>query len=298
MMWPTTKHYFMGVVMGGAVALGGCSTTAAGASAAAAMAEVLSSNSTAKASRLRAEMQSEVQSFEEAQLPRYEESPTAYLGMIAQMQKKGLWFASLAHIDAWESQSKASDHSRLLRADALRHTGNLALSASLYRQLLDGKLADRAWHGLGLLAAAQGQFDVAVSHLQAAQKKSPTDALLLNDLGYALMHTARGAEAGLPLKQAAQLQPQNVRIQSNLALYLAVFGQPEDAVAWMQQTAMGPEQRMRVLERAQVLGAKEVAARIPVQVLSLPETSRPQSGCTGCLIFEKQLTVTPSASAS
>lgn len=298
MTWSTTRHYVLGAVLGWAAVLTGCSTAAVGASAAGTVANVLSSNSTSTASRLRAEMQSDMQAFEETQLPRYEESQTAYLGVIAQMQKEGLWFASLAHIDALESQWEASDHSRVLRADALRQTGNQELSAALYRQLLGGKLAGRAWHGLGLLAAAQGQFDLAVSHLQAAQKISPTDALLLNDLGYALMHTARGAQAGLPLKQAAQLLPQNVRIQSNLALYLAVFGQPEDAVAWMQQTAMGPEQRMRVLERAQVLGAKEVAVREPVHVLSLPETPQPQSGCTGCLIFEKQLTVSVPASAS
>lgn len=265
----------------------GCSTATVGAGAVGAMADAMASNSLSKESRLRAETQSSAQAFEEAQTPKFEESASSYLGVITQMQKEGLWFASLAHIDAMEKQWKVSDHSRLLRADALRQTGQQEHSAALYKHLLGSAYAARALHGLGLLAAAEGQFELAVSHFQAAQKQAPTDALLLNDLGYALLQTARGFDAGLPLKQAAQLQPKNVRIQSNLALYLVVFGSAEEALAWMNQTAMSKEQRLRVLERARTVHLPHAQVIEPANAQAEPEPSKSQ--CSGCLIFEKQL---------
>lgn len=275
--------------------ISGCSTAAVGASAVGAVVDAMSVSSNSKVSKQRAEMHSDMQAFEEAQLPQYEESQASYLSVVTQMQKEGLWFASLAHIDALEAQWQSSEHSRLLRADALRQTGNKEQSAVLYRQLLGGKFAARALHGLGLLAAADGKFDTAIAHLQAAQRKAPTDALLLNDLGYAMLHTERAMAAGLPLKQAAQLQPQNVRIQSNLALYLVVFGKPEEALAWMNQSAMSQDLRVRVLERAKTLGAVDTQVAVPVNVLPPPE-SVPKGACSDCLIFEKKLVSTASAS--
>lgn len=275
--------------------ISGCSTATVGASAVGAVADAIATNAVAKSSRLRAEMQTEIQAFEEAQMPKYEETQSSYLQVITQMQKEGLWFASLAHIDAMESKWGVSEHSQILRADALRQTGNPAMSTDLYKQLLNGQFAARALHGLGLLAAAGGDFEAAVSHLQSAQKKAPTHALLLNDLGFAMLHTANAKGAGLPLKQAAQLEPTNTRIQTNLALYLVIFGSEQEAVAWMNQTAMSKEHRLRVLERAQALDAASNQQAQPSNAMVLP-ASTSASGCSGCLIFEKSIAVSSSAS--
>lgn len=193
------------------------------------------------------------------------------------MQQEGLWYASLAHIDALENQWTVSEQSTLLRADALRQTGNRARSATLYQQLLQGRYAARAQHGLGLIAAAEGRFDSAVAHMQSAQKKAPTDALLLNDLGYALLHTPQAINAALPLKQAAQLQPKNVRIQSNLALYLVMFASAKEAWDWMEQSSMSLEQRMRVLDHARRLGEAEQADASAISTLHMPVTAPPQN---------------------
>lgn len=274
----------------------GCSTAVGGASA---VVEAVTTNTHAKESRRRAEMQSDIQAFDEARAPAQVESESAYLSMVVQMQRQGLWFASLAHIDALEARWKPSDYSQLLRADALRQTGDKAVSTVLYQRLQNGPYAARAMHGQGLLAAAEGRFAEAATRLQAAQKLAPTDALLLNDLGYALLHTPRASEAGLPLKQAAQLQPKNPRIQSNLALYLALFAPPAEALAWMNQSEMSTEQRMRVLQQAQRLGNGAVSAEVtPLQGWSAPQAPAPQpdAACQGCLIFEKQLGTPASAS--
>lgn len=284
-------------LVGVVLSMSACSTAAVGASAVGAVAEAVAGNSYSKESRRRAEMQSDLQSYEEAQTPQHVENEVAYLNVVEQMQKQGLWFASLAHIDALETRWAVSERSRLLRADALRQTGQKESSSVLYRQLLRSPSAARALHGLGLIAAADGQFDAAVSQMQAAQKIAPTDALLLNDLGYALLHTGRGVDAGMPLKQAAQLLPQNNRIQSNLALYLALFGSASEALAWMNQSGMGAEQRMRVLEQARTLSAtaEGVASSRPIQVLgAAPQAAVVEVGRSP-LIFEKQLTSTAAA---
>jgi Flp pilus assembly protein TadD len=283
--------------------LSGCSTAAVTASAAGAMANAMTTSAMGKESRLRAEQQSQMQAFEDAQLPKFEKNAASYAAMIGQMQREGLWFASLAHIDALDAQWKPSEQSRLLRADALRQTGKKVESAALYKQLLSGQHAARALHGMGLLAASEGNFNEAIAHMEIARKRAPTDALLLNDLGYALMQTNRGADAGFPLKQAAQLEPKNPRIQSNLALYLVVFGEAREALAWMNQSAMSKEQRLRVLEQARNMGvvAKAVAGSAsevtrtaePMPVVPVAPSS---NVCEGCLIFEKRLPTLASAS--
>lgn len=281
----------LGGLLGIAWLLSGCTSTAmAGAGALSAMADAVAGNSLSKESQRRAVLQTDLRAYEDAQHPPHVESEAAYLAVVAQMQKQGLWFASLAHIDALESNWKASDRSKLLRADALRQTGNKEVSGILYRQLLGGQSAANALHGLGLLAAANGTFDEAIGHMQAAQKLAPTDALLLNDLGYALLHTQRAADAGLPLKQAAQLQPHNVRIQNNLALYLVLFAPPEEAVAWMNQSSMRADQRLRVLERAQAFNAPAAVTTVPIKALgAAAKPEERKDACAGCLIFEKQL---------
>lgn len=251
--------------------LSACST------AVSAVADVMGTHTLATESRLRAEQQSDAQAFEERQTPNYTESEASYLRVIEQMQQEGLWYASLAHIDALENQWPASEQSKLLRADALRQTGNKTRSAALYQQLLQGRYAARAQHGLGLIAAAEGRFDSAVAHMQSAQKKAPTDALLLNDLGYALLHTPQAINAALPLKQAAQLQPKNVRIQSNLALYLVMFASAKEAWDWMEQSSMSLEQRMRVLDHARRLGEAEQADASAISTLHMPVTAPPQN---------------------
>ena len=50
------------------------------------------------------------------------DTPGMYLGLIERMQSQGLYYASLAHIDAYEKQYGSSPDTILLRADALRAT--------------------------------------------------------------------------------------------------------------------------------------------------------------------------------
>lgn len=178
-----------------------------------------------------------------------------YLKLVDRMQQDGLWFASLAHLDALEQQWGRSAASTRLRADALRHTDQAEQSGDFYRQLMGTPLEAAGYRGLGLLAGARGDFAQAVQMLQQAQRRQPTDALLLSDLGYANLRAGRIAEARVPLMQALQLQPDSKQVQANVALYLEANRQPEQARALMETHGMPEPTRAAIREAARRIAA-------------------------------------------
>jgi Flp pilus assembly protein TadD len=169
------------------------------------------------------------------------DTPGMYLALIDRMQAQGLYFASLAHIDAYEQQYGESPDTILLRADALRQTGQPDASAAAYTRLKDTPLAARGWRGLGLLAGEAGDFAGASGRLEQAVKRAPTDAPLLSDLGYARLRLGDVAGARVPLMQAAELAPNNPKILSNVALWLLASGQGENARSLMTQQKLTPD---------------------------------------------------------
>ncbi|WP_051303712.1 tetratricopeptide repeat protein [Comamonas composti] len=161
-----------------------------------------------------------------------------YLDLIVQMQQAGQWYASLAHTEAFEQQHGANVRIRLLRADALRNTGQVPAAQQAYTALLDGSdstLLARARRGLGLLHASQGQYAQAVSQFEQARRLNPIDASVLSDLAYAHMLDGQLAPARLPIQQAAQLAPANARVQLNLALFWLASGEQAQAAELLQK---------------------------------------------------------------
>ncbi|MFM9925329.1 hypothetical protein VLK31_20230 [Variovorax sp. H27-G14] len=182
------------------------------------------------------------------------DTAATYLKLVEQMQTDGLWFASLAHIDALEQRWGVSPESGRMRADALRQTGEQAGSEAAYRRLIGTPLEGAGYHGLGLLAGGRGDYLEAVRLLREAQRRNPTDAVLLSDLGYASLRAGLIAEARLPLMQALQLRSDNPQAQANLALYLEVTQQSAQADALMEAHRMVPATRAAIRESARQLG--------------------------------------------
>ncbi|WP_257884627.1 hypothetical protein [Variovorax sp. RO1] len=178
-----------------------------------------------------------------------------YLKLVDQMQRENLWFASLAHIDALEQRWGVSPESTRLRADALRQTGQAAQSETAYKRLMGTPLEGAGYRGLGLLAGGRGNYPEAVQLLKQAQRRAPTDALLLSDLGYAQLRAGSTEEARLPLMQALQLRPDSTQAQANLALYLELTNQQEQAAAMMDANRMSPAARSEIREAARQLRA-------------------------------------------
>ncbi|EKS9800664.1 MULTISPECIES: tetratricopeptide repeat protein [Burkholderia] len=184
------------------------------------------------------------------------DTPGMYLGLIQRMQGQGLYFASLAHIDAYDKTYGAIPESILLRADALRMTDQPVASAAVYTQLLKTPLAARGYRGLGLIAGAAGDFDRAAQVLAQASDLAPTDASLLSDLAYAKLRSGDVVGARVPLMKAAELDQRNPKIVSNLALYLIAAGRTQDAQRLMNQQHLPADIRKDIAGDA----AKIVAA--------------------------------------
>jgi Flp pilus assembly protein TadD len=178
------------------------------------------------------------------------DTQATYLKLVEQMQKEDLWFASLAHIDALEQRWGVSPESTRVRAEALRQTGQAVPAEAAYKRLLGTPLEGAGYRGLGLLAGTRGNYAEAVRLLAQAQRRTPTDALLLSDLGYAYLRAGQIEEARLPLMQALQLRPDSPQVQANLALYLEVANQRDQATTLMDTSRMSETTRLAVREAA------------------------------------------------
>lgn len=189
------------------------------------------------------------------------DTPGMYLGLIQRMQAQGLYYASLAHIDAYEREYGTSPDSIVLRADALRMTGQTEASAAAYARLLATSYAARGHRGLGLLAGASGDFHRAARELNEAAQREPTDAATLSDLGYALLRDGNVADSRVPLLKAIELDPHNPKIAANVALYFVANGEPADAQALMDQQALPADTRAAVARDARKVGLAQRARK-------------------------------------
>ncbi|MGJ7543516.1 hypothetical protein [Variovorax sp. LT1R16] len=197
------------------------------------------------------------------------DNAATYLKLVDRMQRDGLWFASLAHIDALEQRWGASPDSMRMRADALRQTDQADESRKLYGKLMGTPLEAAGYRGLGLLAGSEGAYSEAVRLLEQAQRRTPTDGVLLSDLGYAQMRAGRVAQARVPLMQALQLASDNLQVQVNAALYLQASGQPAQAEALMDASKMPEATRVAIREAALALPLAAAAAT-PVALNAQP----------------------------
>lgn len=172
--------------------------------------------------------------------------PDMLLSLIAEAQRRGRYFASLAYIESYTQQFGSQPRVEALRADALRMTGQSQRSEAAYRSLIASGQAAHGWHGLGLLAGARGDFAQATQYLRRAAQAAPTDAQILGDLGFACLSSGDLPGARLPLGQAAELDPGNPRVLSNLALLLELEGDSVGAKRVMDQANISEEGRRGV----------------------------------------------------
>ncbi|ATA57944.1 hypothetical protein CKY39_28040 [Variovorax boronicumulans] len=199
------------------------------------------------------------------------DTQATYLKVVSQMQQQGLWFASLAHIAALEQRWGVTPDSTRVRADALRQTGQAEPAEVAYKRLLNTPQESAGYRGLGLLAGAHGHYAEAVQLFKQAQRRTPTDALLLSDLGYASLRAGQLEEARLPLMQALQLQPDSKQAQANVALYLEATHQAEQATALMDANRMPEATRAAVRAAAlQMRAAAGNSAALAPSSATLP----------------------------
>lgn len=223
----------------------------------------------------RADAQTQLAQKEAAERPALlADNRATHVQLVTQMQQKGLYFASLAHIDALQQRWGADAELDLLRADALRQTGQTANARTAYSQLLATPMKARAAHGLGLLAGRAGDFQGAVGFLQQATQAAPTDADVLNDLGFALMQQGRWADARLPLMKASELASDNPRIWSNVSLFLTLDGQVKQAMDVAESRQLSAVARNQIIEMARSIRERNSgASAAPVAAVSALEAA-------------------------
>ncbi|MBB1593741.1 tetratricopeptide repeat protein [Achromobacter sp. UMC46] len=203
------------------------------------------------------------QKEDEAEGRRRPKEPEMMLSLISEAQRQERYFASLAYIEAY--QQKFGNDSRLavMRADALRQTGQTALSEQAYRALTSGDQAADGWHGLGLIAGGRGQFDQAVDYFSRAARLAPMNARFLGDLGYARLRAGDVDGARVPLGQAAELAPENGKVLANMAVLLLVEGDPAKAQNLMDRAQLGDDARGQVLRLASEIRSHRAPAPMP-----------------------------------
>lgn len=174
--------------------------------------------------------------------------------MLEETQKQGRYFASLAYAEAMEKEYGADPEVMVLRAEAQRQTGLLEQAAQTFKALVNTPVAGRAYQGLGLIAGSQQHFDQAAHYLQQAAQQDPTNAILQSDLAYAYLRSGRPQDARLALGKAAELAPDNPKILSNMALYLLVSQETQRAGFVMQQAGMDAATQQAVAQMAEQIG--------------------------------------------
>jgi Flp pilus assembly protein TadD len=200
-----------------------------------------------------------------------------YLGLIRKMQEDGLYFASLAHIEVYVQRFGAGPEIQVMRADALRETGQDQAATLAYQQLAAsgrGVQAAHAHHGLGLLAGRQDDFARAVAELRQAAALDPVNARISSDLGYALMRAGALQDARVPVMQALELDARNPRVISNAVVWLMADGKRAQANAMMQKAALPEVTRSAIRKDAERI-ARAAAARDRAAARSAPSKPMP-----------------------
>ncbi|MGQ0502710.1 MAG: tetratricopeptide repeat protein [Panacagrimonas sp.] len=174
-------------------------------------------------------------------------------GMLAQ----GQYYAALAHIQAQAREAGVTPELQLLEAEARRKLGQAAEAQALYKALLQSMYIAEAYHGLGLISASSN-LPVAITQLQQAVQRRPTNAVMRNDLGYALIMARRYPEALPELATAVELEAGtgDNRARNNLVLLMLVKGDEPAAQKLALESGMNEKTLAGLRQQAQGLQPK------------------------------------------
>ncbi|MHB8115948.1 tetratricopeptide repeat protein [Acidithiobacillus sp.] len=146
------------------------------------------------------------------------------LQLIEKMEAEQKWYAAISYLDRYLKDYPPSASTDLLRARALAATERPEQAGRYFHRVLRTPLAAQGYQGLGLIAARNGDIAKAIQRFQQAVQEDPTDAGILNNLGYAALQGKAWGVARDALFRAGELAPQDERVWSNIALYYLLRG--------------------------------------------------------------------------
>lgn len=174
------------------------------------------------------------------------------LDLIRQLMDSGKLYAALAHLDDTRSDSLQAKY---LRAEILRRTDRSEQASVLYRELLDGCLAGKGFHGLGLIAGRNQRINEAIDYLQQAANELPVDVRVRNDLGYALLLGRRYDAARNEFLTALELDGGDSLAATNMLLLLSLMGKDREVRAFAVHMNIKPETIVQIRNQAEEIKA-------------------------------------------
>lgn len=176
-------------------------------------------------------------------------------------------------------------------ARTMEQRGDLKAARAAWAQLLerDPQNTQAAWR-LAVATDRLGHFDKSESFYRRAVKNDPQNVELLCDYGYSLYLQQRWAESGRLLERAAELEPENARVQNNLGLlYANTERLQEAAVAFRRAGCTAEESRSNLGLAAAMNGRTEEARRIFERVLQEnPESTTAAQGLEALAAVETE----------
>lgn len=92
-----------------------------------------------------------------------------------------------------------------------------------------------AYCGLGAMMVRHGRVDAGMQKLEQAHQLSPTDPVILNDIGMCWMLKSEHDKALDSFTRAAALAPDDTRYRANMALATGMMGRYDEAYALYEQ---------------------------------------------------------------
>jgi Tfp pilus assembly protein PilF len=149
-------------------------------------------------------------------------------------------------------------------ARTLEQRGDLKAAKAAWGQVLerDPAASQASWR-MAVLTDRQGQFDKSEPYYRRAVKSDPQNVELLCDYGYSLYLQRRWQESERLLTRAAELDPENARVQNNLGLlYANTERMGEAAVAFQRAGCSMDEARTNMGVAAAMSGRRDEARRM------------------------------------
>ncbi|MDD0988464.1 tetratricopeptide repeat protein [Pseudomonas shahriarae] len=173
------------------------------------------------------------------------------LNLADDMANEGKMHASLANL---QSLPDSLPQVRQRKAKVYRLLGR-SEAQPLYRSLLGTCMAAEGEHGLGQLAATQGDNAQALAHMQRAAQLAPTNEKIRNDLGVVYLNQRRLEEARFEFMTAMELKQSDQLAAVNLVTLLIYQDHWGQAAQLASQVGLSAEQVSEAQARAEKLKA-------------------------------------------
>ncbi|WP_339506211.1 tetratricopeptide repeat protein [Pseudomonas sp. EA_15y_Pfl1_P102] len=179
------------------------------------------------------------------------------LNLSDDLANEGKLHASLANL---QNLPESLPQVRQRKARAYRLLGR-SEAEPFYRSLLGTCMTAEGEHGLGQLAAAKGDNDQAMAHMQRAARLAPTDEKIRNDLGVVYLNQLRLEDARFEFMTAIELKQGNPLAAVNLVTLLIYQDDWGQAAKVVSQLGLTPEQVTVAQARAEKLKGSRAATR-------------------------------------